>query len=401
MSTATEIYYDPYDFDIDTNPHPVWKRMRDERPLYHNEKFDFYALTRFDDVERGLKNWQVLRSGRGTVLEMLQAEVQMPPGMVIFEDPPTHEVYRGLLSRVFTPRKMNAIEPQVRELCASLLDPLVGSDRWDYIIDLGAVMPMRVIGMLLGIPEKDQQELKERLDDNLRLSSGEPPDVREVQRRSDEVVERTFGPYVDFRTQNPSNDLMTDLINAEFEDHTGARRKLSRVEVLNYIRLLASAGNETTTKLIGWTAKVLSDHPDERRKIAEDRALVPNAIEEILRYEAPSPIQARYVAEDFEIHGATVPAGSALLLINGSGNRDERRFEDADRFDVLRQIDHHLSFGYGLHFCLGAALARLEGRVALDEVIKRFPDFTVDIDNAVQARTSTVRGWDSLPVVVG
>ncbi|MCU1365863.1 MAG: cytochrome, partial [Ilumatobacteraceae bacterium] len=165
--------------------------------------------------------------------------------------------------------------------------------------------------------------------------------------------------------------------------------------------LLAAAGNETTTKLIGWTAQVLSDHPDQRRELAADRSLVPQAIEEVLRFEAPSPIQARYVNEDIEYHGQTVPEGSAILLINGSANRDERRFVDADRFDIHRTLDRHLSFGYGIHFCLGAALARLEARVALDELLQRFPDWTVDMDNAVRARTSTVRGWDKLPVVIG
>jgi cytochrome P450 len=169
--------------------------------------------------------------------------------------------------------------------------------------------------------------------------------------------------------------------------------------VLGYVRLLAAAGNETTTRLIGWTGKLLSDHPDQRRELARNRDLVPSAIEEILRFEAPSPTQARYVAEDVEYHGKVVPAGSAILLLNASANRDERKFVDADRFDIHRKIDHHLSFGYGIHFCLGAALARLEARVALDEVLQRFPDWTVDLDRAVRARTSTVRGWESLPVV--
>jgi cytochrome P450 len=193
---------------------------------------------------------------------------------------------------------------------------------------------------------------------------------------------------------------MTQLLQAELEDETGIRRRLSRAEVLNFVNLLAAAGNETTTRLIGWTGKVLADHPDQRRELADDPSLVPNAIEELLRYESPSPVQARYVTTDVELHAQNVPAGSAVLLLNGSGNRDERRFPEGDRFDIHRKIDHHLAFGYGLHFCLGAALARLEGRVALDEVLKRFPSWEVDWDNAVQARTSTVRGWERLPVVV-
>jgi len=192
---------------------------------------------------------------------------------------------------------------------------------------------------------------------------------------------------------------MTELLRAEFEDHTGTRRRLTREEVLGYVNLLAAAGNETTTRLIGWTGKLLADHPDQRRELVEDRALIPNAIEEILRYESPSPVQARYVTKDAEHHGQVVPEGSVMVLLTASGNRDERRFPDADRFDIHRKIDHHLAFGYGIHFCLGAALARLEGRIALDEVLNRFPSWEVDRDNAVQARTSTVRGWERLPVL--
>jgi cytochrome P450 len=199
--------------------------------------------------------------------------------------------------------------------------------------------------------------------------------------------------------EHPSDDLMTELLHAEFEDVTGTTRRLSRDEVLGYVGLLAAAGNETTTRLIGWTGKLLADHPEQREQLVADRSLVPNAIEEILRFESPSPVQARYVTRDVEHYGTVVPQGSVMLLLTASGNRDDRKFDDADRFDIRRSIDHHLAFGYGIHFCLGAALARLEGRVALDEVLQRFPTWEVDRDNAVQARTSTVRGWERLPVV--
>ncbi len=399
--TATDsvVYYDPYDFEIDADPHPVWKRLRDEQPLYSNERYAFFALSRFEDVERGLIDWRTFISSKGTVLEMIKANVQMPPGMVIFEDPPSHEIYRGLLSRVFTPRRMNAIEPKIRRFCAQSLDPLVGSGRFDFIKDLGAQMPMRTIGMLLGIPEQDQEAIRDSIDEGLRLSSGEMPDAEELSAAANKaVLDGSFAEYIDWRTQHPSDDLMTELLLAEFEDQTGTKRRLSRTEVLSYVRLLAAAGNETTTRLIGWTGKLLGDHPDQRRELAQHRELVPNAIEEVLRFEAPSPVQGRYVAKQLELYGQTVPEGSVMLLLNGSGNRDERKFAAADRFDIHRNIDHHLAFGYGIHFCLGAALARLEGRVALDEVLKRFPTWEVDWDHAVQARTSTVRGWESLPV---
>jgi cytochrome P450 len=193
---------------------------------------------------------------------------------------------------------------------------------------------------------------------------------------------------------------MTELLNAEYEDEEGVKRRLTRDEVLNYVNLLAAAGNETTTRLIGWTAKVLADHPDQRRDLAANRELVPQAIEELLRFESPSPVQARYVTREVEHYGRVVPEGSVILLLNGAANRDERKFPEGDRFNIHRTIDQHLAFGYGIHLCLGAALARLEGRVALDEVLQRFPTWDVDWDNAQQARTSTVRGWERMPVLV-
>jgi cytochrome P450 len=397
--TATEsgVYYDPFDFEIDTDPYPVWKRLRDDCPLYYNERYDFYALSRFEDVERALVDWRTYSSARGTVLELIKSGMEIPRGSIIFEDPPDHDLHRGLLSRVFTPRKMGAIEPKVREFCARCLDPLVGAGGFDFIRDLGAQMPMRTIGMLLGIPEQDQEALRDRIDEGLRLEDGTMPDMDRQTPGGDQS--EAFAQYIDWRAEHPSDDLMTELLRAEFEDAEGTRRRLTRDELLGYVNLLAAAGNETTTRLIGWTGKVLADHPDQRRDLVEDRSLVPNAIEELLRYEPPSPVQARYVTRDVEHHGQDVPEGSVMLLLNASGNRDERKFPEPDRFDIHRSIDHHLSFGYGIHFCLGAALARLEGRVALDEVLERFPTWEVDWDNAVQARTSTVRGWESLPVV--
>jgi cytochrome P450 len=396
-STDSDVYYDPYDFEIDTDPYPIWRRLREERPVYYNERYDFYALSRFDDVERGLVNWRTYSSAKGTLVELIKSDMEIPPGSIIFEDPPGHDLHRGLMSRVFTPRKMNAIEPKVREFCARSLDPLVGSGGFDFIADLGAQMPMRTIGMLLGIPEQDQEAIRDRIDAGLRLDSD--GDMPEFDAYQGDAQATGFEEYIDWRAEHPSDDLMTELLQAEFEDETGTTRRLTRVEVLNVVNLIAAAGNETTTRLIGWTGKVLAEHPDQRQQLVDDRSLIPNAIEELLRFESPSPVQARYVTEDVEHLGEVIPAGSTIVLLNGSGNRDDRKFPDGDSFDVTRKIDHHLAFGYGLHFCLGAALARLEGRVALDEVLQRFPTWDVDWDNAKQARTSTVRGWESLPVL--
>jgi cytochrome P450 len=396
-TTLPELYYDPYDWEIDTDPYPVWKRLRDEAPLYHNERYDFFALSRFADVEKASVAWRTFISGKGSVIELIKSGHEIPPGSILFEDPPAHDLHRSLLSRVFTPRRMLSIEPQVREFCARSLDPLVDREGFDFVKDLGALMPMRTIGMLLGIPESDQQALRDRIEDGFKMKDGTMPDPEDSYGLT---LGEDLADYVDWREKNPSDDLMTALLQAEFEDETGTVRRLRRDEILGYVGLLNAAGNETTTNLISWTGKVLAEHPDQRAELAADLSLVPDAIEELLRYEAPSPIQARYCAEDSEWHGRIVPEGSVICLLTASANRDEREFPDSDRFDIHRKISHHVTFGYGLHFCLGANLARLEGRVALEEVLRRWPEWEVEWDNAVQNHTSTVRGWSSLPVRV-
>jgi cytochrome P450 len=398
---VSDVYYDPYDFEIDADPHPIWRRMRDEAPLYRNDRYDFWALSRFADVAAGLADWRTYSSARGTVLEIIRSGAKIPPGTILFEDPPLHDAHRALLARLFTPRRMAELEPQVRAYCARSLDPLVGGDRFDFIADLGSQMPMRVIGMLLGIPEEDQEELRDSIDAGLSLEAGKTASRSLSSEAGGSLFPAgRFSEYIEWRRKHPSDDLMTELINARFVDDEGIERSLRDDELLGYIGLLAGAGNETTTRLIGWTGWLLDRFPDQRRLVAEDRSLVSNAIEEILRYEAPSPVQARYVVRDVELHGTRVPAGSSLLLLNGSANRDEREFEDADRLDVRRKNVHHLSFGYGIHFCLGASLARLEGCVALDEVLRRWPEWQIDRASAVMAHTSTVRGWKSLPARV-
>ena len=399
MGETSEIYYDPFDFEIDKDPYPVWRRMRDEAPLYYNERYDFYALSRFDDVERGLKDHQHLISSKGTLIEVIKSGVELPKGMVIFEDPPSHDVYRSLLARVFTPKKVAALEAQARQYCSDALDKFVGEPGFDFVRDLGAQMPARLMGKLMGVPEADLADIRAKIDHGLKLDSGgELPDAKAMAAINESMLEGNFAEYLDWRAKNPSDDLMTDLLTCEFEDHLGVRRTLTREEVLGYCRLLAAAGNETTTRLISFTGKVLAEHPDARREVAADRALINNTIEEVLRYETPTPMLARYVNADVEYCGQTIPEGSIVALLCASANRDDRHFPNGDTFDVGRRIDHHLAFGYGTHFCLGASLARMEGRVALDEVLQRFPDWEVDYDNAVQAHTSTVRGWEQLPV---
>ncbi|MCX4098523.1 cytochrome P450 [Nocardia sp. alder85J] len=397
-TTDSDVYYDPYDFAIDDDPYPVWRWLRDEAPLYHNEKYNFYALSRYDDVAPAITDWRTFRSGKGTVLDVITSGVAIPSGLVLWEDPPLHDMHRKILSRVFTPRRMAAVEPIARAFTVEALDPLRDTGSFDFIENLGARMPMRTIGALLGIPEQDQQIMRDTTDKAITLSSGAPSTGRVVKEFTPPNLEM-IAEYVEWRAQHPTDDLMTDLLHAEVEDEEGnTRRALTRIEVLTYISMIMGAGSETTTRLIGFIGQLLSDHPDQRRRIAADRALIPNAIEEVLRYEAPSPVQARYVAADREYHGHTVPEGSVMLLLNGSANRDERRYPGADTFDIDRQATH-LSFGQGLHFCLGAALARMEARVALDEVLTRWPDWEVDYTRAVKAHTSSVRGWATLPAL--
>jgi cytochrome P450 len=393
----TEVYYDPYDVNITANPYPIYARLRDEAPLYYNERYNFWAISRHADVEKALADWETFSNSRSDILELIQSMFDMPPGVMMFEDPPVHTMLRGVMSRVFTPRRMAAIEDQIRRYCVRCLDPLVGSDGFDIIAELASMMPMRVIGMLLGIPEDEQIGVRDANDANLRTRPGTPMKVADPDAIADG---RIYADYVDWRAKNPSDDLMTALLNVEFEDEDGVTRKLTRKEILHYTQVVAGAGNETTGRLIGWLAKVLAEHPDQRREVAQDRSLLTRAVDETLRFEPTGPHVGRYTIRDFEAYGTTVPAGSAVLLLFGAANRDPLRYKDPDKFDIHRDNISHLTFGKGVHYCLGANLARLEGRVALDELLNRWPEWEIDYDSLKLAPTSTVRGWERLRIVL-
>jgi len=391
---TTDLYYDPFDFDIDDNPYPIWRRLRDEAPLYRNEKYDFYALSRYEDVARELHNWDTYRSGKGTTMDIIMSGVDVPPGVILFEDPPLHDLHRRVLSKVFTPRRMEAIEPLTRQYCVRALDALTGISRFDLIADFGALIPMRTIGYLLGIPEEGQQQIRDNTDASIGLKDGS---FLSVSSATFENAYQLFAEYIEWRAEHPSDDVMTQLLNAEVEED-GKLRPLTRIEVLTYTSMIAGAGNETTTRLIGFIGQLLAEHPDQRRELAADFSLIPRAIEEVLRYESPSPVQARTVARDTEAHGHKIAEGSVMLLLNGSANRDERHYPDGESFDIHR-TGSHLSFGQGLHFCLGSSLARMQARVALEEMLTRWPEWHIDFDNAAMAHTSSVRGWGRLPIV--
>ncbi|WP_280276161.1 cytochrome P450 [Nocardia wallacei] len=393
-SATSDVYYDPYDVRLNADPYPMFKRIRDELPVYYNEQHDFYALSRWQDVNAALLDHKTYSSARGAIIELIKADITMPPGVLIFEDPPIHDIHRKLLSRMFTPRKIRELEGKIREFCARSLDPHVGTGRLDFIADIGAQMPMRTIGMLLGIPEEDQEAIRDFANEQMRTEEGKPMKAAEEGLVGGDI----FGAYIDWRAEHPSDDIMTELLNVEFEDETGTVRRLSRDELLTYVNVVSGAGNETTTRLIGWAGKVLAEHPDQRAELVENPRLIPNAVEELLRFEPPAPHVARYVTRDVEIHGRTVPQGSALMLLIGAANRDERQFPpDGDVFDIHRDTRQHLTFSVGTHYCLGSALARLEGRIALEEILSRFPRWEVDLDNAKLSPTSTVRGWETMP----
>lgn len=393
-TAPSDVYYDPYDVELNADPYPMFERIREEKPLYYNETHDFYALSRFADVNAALIDKDTFSSARGAIIELIKANIDIPPGVLIFEDPPIHTMHRKLLSRMFTPRKIAALEAKIREFCSRSLDPLIGTGNIDFIADLGAQMPMRTIGMLLGIPEEDQEAVRDFANEQMRTEEGKPMKASTEGMVSGELFEK----YVDWRTEHPSDDIISELLNVEFEDETGTLRHLTRDEILTYINVVSGAGNETTTRLIGWAGKVLAEHPDQRRELARNPSLIPAAVEELLRFEPPAPHVARYVTRDIDYHGHTVPEGSAMMLLIGAANRDHRQFApDGDVFDIHRESKPHLAFSVGTHFCMGSALARLEGRVALEEILKRFPEWEVDLSQAKLSPTSTVRGWESMP----
>jgi cytochrome P450 len=397
ISTSSDVYYDPYDVVLNADPYPMFRRLREEAPLYYNAQHEFYAFSRFTDVDKSLVDHGTFSSARGAILELIKANLDIPPGMLIFEDPPIHDVHRKLLARMFTPRKIQALEPKIREFCAQAMDPLVGTGRIDFVADLGARMPMKIISMLLGVPDDDQEFIRDHANAQMRTEAGKPMKAVEDGLSTGEV----FAAYIDWRADHPSDDIMTELLNVEFVDATGTTRRLTREELLVYINVVAGAGNETTTRLIGWAGKVLAEHPDQRRELVDNPALIPQTIEELLRYEPPAPHVARYVTRDITCYDQSVPHGSVMMILIGAACRDHRQFgQDSDQFNIHRPTRQHLAFSVGTHFCLGSALARLEGRIALEEILNRFPEWQVDLTNAQLSPTSTVRGWESMPALV-
>jgi cytochrome P450 len=382
--------YDPFSYEIDDDPYPVYRWMRDHAPLYHNEALDFYALTRFQDNLDAFIDKDAYTSTWGTSLEFM-SEPHPGSGLMIWMDPPEHNRYRALVSKAFTPRRIRAI-------ATGYLDALVGRERFDVVKEFTARLPMDVISSLLGIPEADRRWVQEGSNAMLHRDPGNPlprPEAIEAQQN----VLAYFAEQIAERRARPRDDMMTLLTEVEWEDEDGSIARLSDSDIRSFLMLLATAGNETVTKLLATAFYELWRNPDERALLVDDPALARNAVEELLRYDPPSQYQGRVAARDVSLHGQTIPKHSRVLLINGATGRDERKFRDPDRFDVRREIDLHLGLGYGRHVCLGASLARLESRIAIEELLARFPVYEVPADGIERMHSSNVRGLSGLVLV--
>lgn len=394
----SEIYWDPFDEELDSNPHPTWKRMRDEAPVYRNERFDFYALSRFEDVDRGHLQPQTYSSKYGTVLELMGPHMATS-GQIIFMDPPRHTTLRSLVSRAFTPRRIAELEVKIREECNSLLDAVAGQSSFDFIQDFAAQLPSRVISMLVGVPPEDREAQRKNIDQVFHIEPGVGM-INDTSFAAQIALHEYLSGLATKRMEDPQDDLLSALCAAEITGEDGQPRRLNLKEIADFANLLYSAGTETVGRLLGNAAVLFTEFPDQRQVLVDDPSVIPNAIEELLRYEAPSPVQGRWTTEELELHGVTIPKDSKVLLLTGSAGRDDRVFPDADVLDVRRKFQHHVSFGYGIHFCVGAALARMEGKVALEEVLKRYPTWEIDPDHVTRQHTSTVRGYSEVRVLV-
>src|SRR5262245_31837504 len=385
----------PFAWEFHEDPYPTYRWLRDHAPLYRNDAMNFWALSRFKDVMSAFLDWSTYSSVGGLVLEKLDpAYLELMP-MMIFMDPPRHDRLRKLVSRVFTPRRVAALEPFVRILATRLLDPLVEQGGGDFVADFSTPLPMDVIFTLLGVPEADRRQLREWIDISLSRDPGSDAVPARAVEAGTNAVRYWFQLVQDLR-RHPNEGLICGLFDAEIEGDDDVGR-LTEGEIAGFCSLLGAAGSETTTRLLGFAAVLFSRHPDQFASIGADRDRIPDAVEEVLRWSSPAQYAVRTVTRDAEWYGSTVVAGSRILLLAGAANRDEREYPDPDRFDIRRGIPTQLGFGQGVHFCIGASLARLEARVALEEFGARFPRYTVDEAGCRRVHMSNVHGYDRVP----
>jgi len=391
---ARPLEYDPYAYEVHDDPYPLYRGLRDEAPLYKNEALEFWALSRHSDVLSALKNFEGFSNRNGVSLDRDAFHPGADATMSFLAmDPPRHTRMRSLVSRGFTPRRVADLEPRIRELAARYLDECAERGACDFIADFAGKLPMDVISELLGLPVSDRAMLREWADAVVHREPGLvglPPAAAGAALH----LLQYFQAHVAERRARPRGDDLTEaLLEAQIDGD-----RLSEREILGFLFLMVIAGNETTTKLLANALYWLWRNPEQRNRLRADPSLVPNWVEETARYDNSTQALARVVARDTELYGTRLHEGEKLVLLIGSANRDERVFEDPDRYELLRNTRASLSFGHGTHFCLGAALARLEGRIALEEVWRRFPEYDVEPEGIVRVHSVNVRGFAALPV---
>jgi cytochrome P450 len=388
------IPFDPYSIEFHNDPYPIYKRLRDEAPVFHQEELNFYAISRYEDVVEAHRDYDTFSSAGGVTIEGSEAG----GASLITKDLPEHRWHKNLVTKVFTRERMGAVEPFVRARCVDLLEKAAQKDEFDFVGDFAVQLPLNVISELIGIPEAFRQNIHHFA--NMMLARGEvdPMEIYRAKLASDE----TYAELIRYRRANPRDDVITLLMTTELEDDHGVVRLLTDDELAARFLELAVAGHETVSKAIPNGVVALQSFPSERKKLIDDPSLMPNAVEEILRFDPPSQLQGRTTTRDVELHGVTIPAGIRTMLLTGAATRDERRFEDPNRFDVSRDNDMvSIYFGYGIHRCLGIHLARLEIRVAFQELLSRFPEFEVFPERSTRPVLSNVRGLSSLPCSPG
>ncbi len=393
--THSSLIYDPSSYELQENPFPIYRRMQDEAPVYRNAKMGFWALTRFDDVVAGLADWSNFSSARGTLIEQIQGD-GTPPDMMIFNDPPRHEQLRRLIGRAFTPRRIAKLDLTIRRMCETWLDQMRDAGGGEVVAELAGRLPMAVIAALLGAPAEDNPRLKDLSDRLLHREDGSMTMPEDGIAAGAELWVY-FSELIARRRVDPADDLVSALIQAEVPTEDGESQRLTEEEMVNFCLLLGVAGNETTAKLIATGVVTLDEFPDERARLAADPSLWPKAVEELLRFDPPSHYQGRVTTAPIQRHAEEIPEGSIVLLINGAANRDPRVFPDPDRYIADRPIERHVAFGHSIHFCLGAPLARLETRIALEEFVKRFPHYEIDRAGIERFHSTNVRGLSKVP----
>ena len=390
--------YDPYSRQMQEDPFPTYRHFLEHEPCAYNPKMDFYALFRFEDVWQATLDWKTYSSSLGPSLEN-RGQIPGELFSIIGMDPPRHTRLRNIVSRGFTPRRIAALEPEVRKLAAHYLDALREEKRFDVQQAFSVKLPMDVISVLLGIPEADRDWYRHTVDKGLERDPETGQPGMENMSMLVKARELVLGLLAERRKQ-PKDDLITVIAEAEYTEPDGTRRQLSDDEVAAFTTLLAAAGAETTAKLLGNMIVYLFQHPDQRRYVFEDaKARLPNAIEEVLRYDAPSQFQGRVALRDVEAYGVTIRKGARVAFVTGAACRDPREFTDPDRLDVTRQTDREVYFGYGQHVCIGKSLARLETRVAMEELAARWPDWNVDESGLTRTYQAHVRGFQNVPLV--